>query len=124
VLVKKGLIAQPATFGQMMPQRTTNRVVANRMSDRLDELCHDPSRWRLLDVLAIRPPAEIVNLLHVLIGTGKKGDASLYPVPRLRVGDQVDDLLRLHRIEVIDVVLEVVGGEKLHCDELWSFFVA
>jgi hypothetical protein len=65
-------------------------------------------------MLAKRPPPKIVNLLEVFIGTFEEWDIFSQPLPRFVVRNVIDDVLRLHRVEEIDVMLKGVYIQDKH----------
>ena len=73
-----------------------------------EEFGHAQSYRSALDVLAQRPPAEVVDLFHVLVGTFKQRDVLAHPFRRLAVGYVRNDVLVLHVVEVFGIVCEVV----------------
>src|SRR5205814_7513531 len=82
VVVEVARLPKPAALAQVVAEGATDRVVRPCVLDRRDELGHHEAVSGLLDVLAIRPPAEIVDLLEFGFGTFEERDVVLHPSPR------------------------------------------
>ena len=103
VIVQVAIVVNPPAFANVMPNRAADRVLISK------ELGYGHVIGHLLDVLAIGPPAIIVYLLDVLIRAFEKRDILPHPIPGLRVGNEIHDVLIFHRVEPIDIVLKVIG---------------
>ena len=82
-----------------MPHGARHRVVRPGMAHRLDELREHTAIRRLSDVLAVRPPAKVVRFLKLPRRAFEERRVLDNPCPRLRVGNEIDDVLRLRGVE-------------------------
>ena len=82
-----GSIAQPAGFHHMMADGTGNEVVTVGIGSWNKEFGHSPSDWSALEMLAQRPPAEVVDVVEFLIWTIEKRYVFLHPVGGILVGN-------------------------------------
>ena len=61
-------VSQPSALVEVVPGRAADRVVLGRPRHLRQELRDDVAVGRLLDVLAVGPPAEVVRPDEVLVG--------------------------------------------------------
>lgn len=80
-------IAQPAGFHHVVADGTGNEVVAVGIGTGNEEFGHAPAHGRTLQVLAQRPPAEVVDIVEILIRTVEKGNILGHPVGGILVGN-------------------------------------
>ena len=66
-------------------------------------------RGDVLDVLAIAPPAEVIDFFESGVGTLEEGDVLDHPIPGFVVGDEIDDVLGVGGVEGVDVMFDVGG---------------
>jgi hypothetical protein len=92
-----------------MARGTVDGVVFARPAHRRQEFSNDEAVGRLLDVLAERPPAKVVDLLDLLIGAVQQGDVAGEKRPGRTVRDRLRVELLVAPIELIDVMLECAG---------------
>lgn len=114
VVVEEFLVAKPAALGDVMAGGAADRVEWAAVTDWRQEFGDDQTGGRLDDVFAIGPPAEVIDFLDRFVGAGEERDVLGHPLPGLCIGDEVDDGFFIHRVEGIDVVLELVGLEEGH----------
>ena len=74
-------ITQPAAFMDMVTQGRGDEVILVRIAPRHEKLCHPITHRSRLDMLEERPPPEIIDLLHLLVGTIEKWDVLTHPGP-------------------------------------------
>ena len=72
VVVQVARVAQPAAFVEMVAGGAVDRIVLAAPGHGRQELRHDEPIGRLLDMLAVGPPAEVVDLLEILVGALEK----------------------------------------------------
>ena len=102
VAVHVGPVAQPAALAHVVAEGTRDRVVRARPADVRQELAHRPAAvLRAAQVLAVRPPAEVVRPLDVLVGTLEERDLAPDRPQRRLVGKRV-------RVDLVDVEVEAV----------------
>ena len=101
-------VAQPAALMDVVADGARDEIILVGVGALHEELRHAVSRRGVLDVLAEGPPTVVEHLLKVLLRTLEQGDVRPHPLGSLSVGDCLDDVLVLHRVEVVHVVLEVV----------------
>ena len=71
----------------MMACRATDRVVLTAPVDLWQELGDHKAVGRVLDVLAERPPTEVIDFLDLLIRTLEPWNMIGHPIGRRRIGD-------------------------------------
>ena len=100
-------IVQPSALVEMMPGGAVDRVVLAAPRDVGQELGDHEPVGRGLDVLAVRPPAEVIRQPCVFVGAVQQRDLAAKERQRLGVGD-------------VGVALGVTGVELLHvrCERL------
>ncbi len=103
VSVQVALVVNPPALADMMPNGATDRVLVG------EKLGYGHVVGHLLDVLAIGPPAIIIDFLDVLVRALKQWNILLHPFPGLRIGNEVDHVLIFHDVEVVNVMLEIIG---------------
>ena len=111
VVIENFRIAQPAALVKVMARRATDGVEFPGPAHVRQELVHDEPGGRLLDVLPVGPPAEIISRRDLLVRAVEQRDVALQKIPRGRVGDRplVEFVVLL--VEVLDVMLEITGLE-------------
>jgi len=100
---------QPTAFADVVPGRAVDRVVFAGPADRRQELGDHKTVGRLLDVLAVGPPAEVVGQLDFLVRAIQQRNVVLEKIPGGRVGDVLPVQFVIGLIKRVHVVLEVVG---------------
>ena len=90
----------------MKARGTTDGVESPGVFHRHHELRYDEAIGRLNQMLAKRPPTEIVNLFKIPVGAFEKRDIPLEPFKGMQVANKVGGILKLHRVEVFDVMTE------------------
>ena len=101
-------IPQPAAFVEVMRRRRTDRVVFAGPGNLGEEFGDDEAFGRLLDVLPVGPPAEVVRLFQALVRAFEERNVSLQPLPGRSVVDASRFPLRVVGVEPLDVVPERV----------------
>ena len=76
-----------------------------------EELGDDKSVGRFLDVLAVSPPAEVIDFLDVLVRAVEAGDVSSHPIGGVPVGNGLPEMGVVVAVEVRDVSAQGVRGE-------------
>ena len=71
----------------MMTDGTGDEVVAVGIGAWNEEFGHAPAHGRTLDMLAQRPPAEVVDIVEILVRTVEKGNILGHPVGGILVGN-------------------------------------
>lgn len=106
VVIQVFWIGQPASFVKVVARRTINRVVLSRPRHVGQKFRDDEAVGCQLDVLAIRPPAEIVNFLNVLIRALKERNVVLKKIPSGAIRNISGIKFMIIRVEGINVMLE------------------
>mgnify|MGYP001039705850 CR=1 FL=1 len=78
-------IADPTTLVDMMTHSRGDEIVLVGIAARHEKLGHRIAYRCIFDMLAERPPAEIIHLLEVTLRTVEEGHILLHPVPCLRI---------------------------------------
>jgi len=98
--------------------RAVDRVVEFAPADLRQELRDDKASGRMPDMLAIGPPAKVVGLFNLFIGTLEERDISLHPGGGLVVTDDGDRaiagqiygrIVRALPIEGRDIAAQCIG---------------
>ena len=92
-------IAQPAAFAEVVPGRAHDRVVYAAPRHLREELRHAPSAVAPAQMLAVRPPAEVVRSFDVLVRAGKARHVAEHEILGCRVGNRVRVQLFVRRVE-------------------------
>ena len=111
-LVEVRAVAQPTALVDMVSHARGNEVILVGVATIDEKLRHRIADGRLFDMFAKRPPAEVPHFLEVLVGTVEEGHVLRHPLPCLAIRNSLDDVLILHRIEVVDIVFVVVVAEE------------
>ena len=95
----------------MMTDSTGNEVVAVGIGAWDQEFGHAPAHGRTLDMLAQRPPAEVVDIVEILIRTVEKGNILGHPVGCILVGNVGHRCFPLFGVEGIECLF--VSGKPV-----------
>lgn len=104
VVPQRRAVTQPAPFANVVAKRTTDRVVPSRPADVRQKLRDDPPVRRVAQMLAIRPPAEIIRPLNVRVRTREARRVLQEERLRRRVRNGVRVALVVRRVERPHVV--------------------
>ena len=110
-LVEVLLVVQPAALVDVVADGAGNQVVFVRVGTLHEELGHAVTHRGLLDVFAQAPPAEVEELLEVVLRALEEGNVLLHPGRRGTVRNRLYDVLVLHRVEPLGVVGEILVFE-------------
>src|SRR5262249_17239005 len=91
----------------------TDRIESPGVFHRPHELGYDETVRALNQMLAERPPAKIIDLLHVRVRAFEKGNVPPKPCIGARIADRVRDGFRFHLVEPVNVVAEGFGLQNL-----------
>src|SRR5206468_1566236 len=83
------------------------------MLDRAQEFGEHETRGRRFDVLAVRPPAVVVDALELGVGDGEQRNIGSHPLVSFRIGDGARYVPGVVAVEVVDVVAERGGVEHV-----------
>ena len=126
-LVQISGVAQPAGFHHVVANGAGDEVVAVGVGTGNQEFGHAPACRCALQVLAQRPPAEVVDVVEILVGTVEQRNVLGHPVGGVLVGDVGQRGFPLFLVEGIESFLvsrkavgigwQDVGGEhgRLSC---------
>ena len=103
VLLDVLAVVQPAALGDVVAEGATEGIEFGGVLYGLEELGDDEAEGSLLDVLTVSPPAEIVDLFDIAIGTGEERNVGLHPGECLGIRNDVDDLFLHHAVELLDM---------------------
>ena len=111
------MVVEPARLHDVVAHGAGDEVVLVGVAALDEELGLRKAQVGAYDVLAQCPPAEVIHLFHLAVGTFEQRYLTFHPRCCFAVGDELGNVLVLHRVEVIDVVLEVIpfeqGGQHL-----------
>ena len=84
----------PAALVKVVAHGTVDRIVFLAPAHLRQELGHHKTVGRLLDVLPVGPPAEVIDLLDSLSGHSNSGTFFVIQSHAVRIGDVVDHRTR------------------------------
>ena len=105
-------VVEPARLHDVVAHGAGDEVVLVGVAALHEELGLRKAQVGADDVFAKGPPAEVIHLFHLAVGTFEQRYLTFHPCGCFAIGDELGDVLVLHRIEIIDVVLEVIPFEQ------------
>ena len=95
----------------MVSDGTGDEVIPVGIAAVNEEFRHPIACRGTFDMLAEGPPTVIVHFPEILLRTVEEGYVLAHPLRRSGIGDGGDDVLILHRIEVLRIMGEIVVFE-------------
>ena len=115
VIIEVSRIADPAPLAEMVSGGAGNGVVFPAPRNLRKKLGDHETVGGFLDMFAERPPAEVVDLLDVLVGAIEERDIGGHPVRRRLVRDRLTEMGVIVAVEITDIAAHGPGVEERGC---------
>ena len=112
VVVQILFLADPPSLAEVVAGWATDRVVLAAPADFGEKLGDYEPIWGLLDMLAERPPTEVIDLLDVLIRTLESRHVVNHPVRRGFVRDGLSEMGVVLTVERFDIVPQRISFQN------------